>query len=296
MVTGIFLQIKPYYLTQVKDFIISSSLARLYVEKFRDGELIDDDHLITHLENNMPIIVNRHDNCVCWFIRLLGRWDSNEKAAIQQLLKPGFIVIEVGANFGVNTLEMASIVGREGHVYSFEANPLVSKYLKKSISMNNLDSHVTIFEKAAGNITKDTFLTFGLQNIGGGHLVNTSHGHAIKTKMVRLDDIFGSQTNINLLKIDAEGSEQMIIEGAQNIISSNPQLIIMMEWSKEGLIRQGSNPRDLIKTLQSNHFKAWKISKRVGSKPTFISTTYEELNQIEYGDFVFVKNESQLNG
>ena len=168
---------------------LRSTMISLYVEPFRDGPPIDANHLVSYLDNGMPIIVNKQDRCVCWSIRFRGHWDSNEMAAIQKLVKPGFVVVEAGANFGVHTLPMAHLVGEKGHVYAFEANHHVSKYLKQSIFDLNHLTNVTLYEKGLGDQNKSLYLNFGLSNIGGGALANEDSGGSVKTEIVRLDQV-----------------------------------------------------------------------------------------------------------
>ncbi len=282
-------------LYSVKDFIVAelkeSFLTEAYIHYLRDGPSVDSDHVISTLDNGMKIVVNKYDKCVCWFIRLTGHWDSNETAAIRYLVKPGFSIIEVGANFGVHTLTMAGLVGPEGDIDAFEANPYVSNYLKQSVALNKLESIITVHEQAAGDTTGAAHLIFGGKNIGGGHLVSDASESTIKTSIVRLDDVFAHrQKKIDILKIDAEGSEAKIIQGAHHLIQANPKMIIMMEWFKSALVDQGSSPEGLLDMLKKEQFKAWKIGKRKGDKPTFIPMTFDEILETAYGDFVFSRN------
>jgi FkbM family methyltransferase len=282
-------------LYNVKDFIVAevkeSFLTEAYIHYLRDGPSVDSDHVISTLDNGMKIVVNKYDKCVCWFIRLTGHWDSNETAAIRYLVKPGFSIIEVGANFGVHTLTMAGLVGPEGHVDAFEANPQVSRYLKQSVALNTLESKITVHEKAAGDSTGTAHLVFGIQNIGGGHLVSDPSENTVKTSIVRLDDLFTYGHTVDVLKIDAEGSEAKIIQGALRLIQANPKIIIMMEWFKSALIEQGSSPEGLLELLKKEQFKAWKIGKRQGDRPTFIPMSFDEILETAYGDFVFSRND-----
>jgi len=281
-------------LYSVKDFIVAelkeSFLTEAYIHYLRDGPSVDSDHVISTLDNGMKIVVNKYDKCVCWFIRLTGHWDSNETAAIHYLVKPGFSIIEVGANFGVHTLTMAGLVGPEGHVDAFEANPYVSKYLKQSVDVNQLGSRISVHEQAAGDSTGTAHLVFGIKNIGGGHLVSGSSENTIKTSIVRLDDVFTYGHKVDVLKIDAEGSEAKIIQGALRLIQANPKMIIMMEWFKSALVDQGSSPEGLLDMLKKEQFKAWKIGSRQGDKATFSPMSFDEILAVDYGDFVFSRD------
>lgn len=281
---GIILKVLGIY--RVKELILQSPIPDLYIKYIRREKVFDPDHVITSLDNGMPIIVNKHDRCVCWFIRLLGHWDSNETRVLEHIIKKGFKIIEVGANFGVYTLKMAQLVGEKGKIYAFEANPTVSKYLSQSIKINNLNSIVTLFEKAAGDIPGQSFLNFGLQNIGGGHLVETASPFSVKTEIVRLDDVV-KEEHIDVLKIDAEGFELKILKGAKSIIDKNiDHIIIIMEFIPTHLENQKSDPKEIVNLLKSYGFNLWKVGKKSLGEQALVPITYDDLFNLTAADIL----------
>ncbi len=282
--------LKPLWIPMIP--YVQSAIIRFYIEPFNDGASVDADHVISTMDNGMPIVVNKHDRCVCWSIRFRGLWDSSEMAVIKNLIKPGFKIIEAGANFGVHTLSMAKIVGENGHVYAFEANPHVSKYLKQSIFDLNHLTNVTLYEKGLGDQAKSLFLNFGLANIGGGTLANEDSGTSVKTEIVRLDDAL-KDIKVDMLKMDTEGYEGKILEGAQDILKNNPDMIIMMEWSQDALRAQGSDPKSILENLASHGFdKIWKIGERRSKEEgTLFPLTMEEVLNIPYCDLVLSRRD-----
>jgi FkbM family methyltransferase len=245
---------------QLKTFIASGPIGTAYVKYWRDGKDFDADHLITTLDNGMKIIVNKHDNAVCLSIRTTGHWDHAEKKVIDKLIKPGFNVVEVGANFGALTLQMAGLVGEHGNIYAFEANPNVSKYLKQSVSMNHLDDRIHVFEMAASNKDYAGFMVYGEANIGGGFILPDSHTaqeqckhmHCVPIKVKTLDEVM-AQKKVDVLKIDAEGAEYWILEGATKLLA-NHNIMLILEWSNDMSIRNHIDPKAFIDLLQKNNF------------------------------------------
>lgn len=258
------------YWREVKDFIISSSLSEIYVSFFKKEKAYDQDHVITHLENGMKIIVNIHDRCVCRMIRILGRWDRNETRVLEKLIQPGFKVVEVGANFGCYTLLMSKLVGENGSVIAFEANPYVSKYLKKSVELNNL-TNVIIYENAVAQTSYKGFMVYGLSNIGGGYILPDTQNSqetcktekCVPIKVITLDEVLGS-VSINVLKMDAEGSEAWILDGATKTIENSKDIIIVMEWVTDHLKRNSINIEAFVQKLKSYGFNFWRINKKEG--------------------------------
>ena len=62
---------------------------------------------------------------------------EDDEAVFRSFLRSGDIVFDVGANIGILSLAACTIVGQNGHVYSFEAHPKTSQYLKGNVELNN---------------------------------------------------------------------------------------------------------------------------------------------------------------
>lgn len=78
----------------------------------------------------------------------------------------------------------------------------------------------------------------------------------VKTK--RLDDVLEDVSNVSLLRMDAEGSEPLIIRGARGVIERSPDLRIVMEWSVN-MMSGAANTSDFIADLEQMGFRAWRI-------------------------------------
>lgn len=290
------LTIGLYNIRALKDSFITSPLAEIYVKYLRDGVDIDADHLVAKMHNGMSIIVNKYDRCVCWFIRIVGYWDSSETKALGNIIKKDFNVVEVGSNFGVHTLYMADLVGEHGKVYAFEANPNVSKYLKQSVSLNKLEDRVQVFEMAASNQNYDGFMVYGVKNIGGGYILadtaetrdqcKTENCTPIQVKI--LDEVLKDK-KIDVLKMDAEGSEFWVLEGAKTLLA-NPKLTLIMEWNTSHLRRNGVDVNNFIQLLQNEKFHVWSI----GRKGKLTPVTYANLATDAVYDLVLSRNSAEF--
>ncbi len=82
-------------------------------------------------------------------IELYGEFSQGEAHLFDQLLKPGSIVLEAGANYGTHTVHLAQIVGEQGHVFAFEPQPHVFYGLCANVALNNL-INVTCRQEALG--------------------------------------------------------------------------------------------------------------------------------------------------
>ncbi|MDW8320126.1 MAG: FkbM family methyltransferase, partial [Armatimonadota bacterium] len=66
-------------------------------------------------------------------------WRQDSKV-LRQLLRPGDVYIDVGANIGHLALEAAQCVGEAGQVYAFEAHPTIAQYLRENVQLNRFSN------------------------------------------------------------------------------------------------------------------------------------------------------------
>ena len=78
----------------------------------------------------------------------LGTYEPELQGAIQDWVKPGMVVYDIGANIGYISLMMAQATGQTGHVFAFEALPANEKRLVENISLNNYQDRITVMKYA----------------------------------------------------------------------------------------------------------------------------------------------------
>lgn len=161
-------------------------------------------------------------------------FEPAEVAFVQENLKQGDIFFDVGANAGIFTVIAAKKIGSSGHVYAFEPGLNELKLLRHNIAVNNL-TNVTVVERAVSS--QSGTARFAVCYDGAmNSLAKTDHpGQQIKEwqtiETISLDE-FVQQMNIgkiNLIKIDVEGAEKLVIEGAKQICKSQDNLILLLE-------------------------------------------------------------------
>ena len=218
----------------VRNFI----LEHYYFKHVRHEKKIDDHHVETTLFNGYKIVLNSDDRCVCWRVRREGIWGVHEVKVLEDILKPGMRVVEIGANYGTHTLHMSKLIGPTGQIIAFECNPFVSSKLKKSLEINKI-SNCILKEMAVSDHAYATFIVYDLDNIGGGYILSENHAKSFdptafklhhKISVTTLDEELKDIHDIDLLKMDAEGAEYLILQGAEKFTQRHPNLKIMMEW------------------------------------------------------------------
>jgi FkbM family methyltransferase len=155
-------------------------------------------------------------------------WFEDEIKFLRRLLRPGQRAIDVGANYGVYTLCMAKAVGPTGSVWAFEPASSTAALLAQGIAINEF-THVVLEPTALSRVSGTAQLTLN-DNSEINALVRAADS-AAATETVRVDTLdeclqrFG-WTDIELLKIDAEGEEANIIEGGRQFFERLSPLIL----------------------------------------------------------------------
>jgi FkbM family methyltransferase len=203
-----------------------------------------------------PLIVNRNDYRlfdngskgygVGFQLMNKGEYDPEELAVSLKLINarlqqygPGVVVVDCGANIGVFTVEWAKALGDLGHVYSFEAQEKLFYALAGNVILHNC-FNVTARHAAVGatngvldipepDYTKpSSFGSFELRkrvaNEDIGQAIDYDHP-TLQIPMIALDSL--NLQRLDLLKVDVEGMEMEVLEGAvETIKRCQPQVFI----------------------------------------------------------------------
>jgi FkbM family methyltransferase len=135
-----------------------------------------------------------------------------DEKVLRTLLTEGDHVIDVGANIGALTLAAAGLVGPTGRVYSIEAHPRTYRYLVGNVRLNRA-RNVRAFSVACGR--ENGIVTFSDKTSDDQNAVC---GEGLGVPLCRLDDLIPETQRIALLKIDVEGYEKFVLEGAMRLL------------------------------------------------------------------------------
>lgn len=160
----------------------------------------------------------------------LGDWEQNVVRALQRFVRPGDIVLDLGANVGFFTILLAKCVGSGGHVFAFEPFPANRRRLEENIRLNNL-TNVTV---EAFAIT-DHSGTLEVRHPDADGTINfslASPGHSLLTvSTITLDEYITLRRldRVDLIKIDIEGAEVMALRGAKKLLGSSRAPVLCCE-------------------------------------------------------------------
>ncbi len=166
------------------------------------------------------------------------------------LCRPGSHVIDVGTNIGWTLLNFAKI-SQTGKVLGFEPDPDNFAACHGNIELNKLDN-VTILQKALGTQKSTAMMEVRTPSNRGGNRIAPGTGKgSVKVIIERLDDVTDIKAwhGLDLIKIDVEGYELHVLEGATSLLSRyKPTLFI--EVDDDNLNDQGNSAKALIAFLE----------------------------------------------
>ncbi|HKM70768.1 MAG TPA: FkbM family methyltransferase [Stellaceae bacterium] len=160
----------------------------------------------------------RRDCYIGRSLDLYGEYSELEAAIFAQLLRSGDVVVEVGSNIGVHTVPIANLVGRSGLVLAFEPQRVIFQLLCANVALNEF-FNVRTYHGAVGRETgtvRVPYLDYTNEVNFGGVSMNKS-GTGEEVTLWKLDAL--SLQAVKMLKVDVEGMELEVLEGARQTIT-----------------------------------------------------------------------------
>ena len=141
-------------------------------------------------------------------------------------------VIDVGANRGTYALPVSRRLSNEGNLYLFEPVPFLFNYLQKGFKKKK---NVKVFQLGCSDRTGMAKIKIpynsGQLGLGSGSIVNQySEYEEIEIEIARIDDL--NLSYIDFIKIDVEGYETFVLEGAIKVIQkTKPIILVEIDWN-----------------------------------------------------------------
>jgi FkbM family methyltransferase len=199
------------------------------------------------------------------WIYFFGVYEEATVRWIRSFLRPGMVVLDVGAHVGQYSLLSASSVGPTGRVHSFEPNPVTYRLLSNNLALNDF-ANVTAHQLAVSDVIGEaTLYVPGHDNLGEASLQECFRGMDAKTvKCVTIDDWassadLGNPERIDLIKIDVQGLEGKVIQGAMHVLARF-RPVIVCEFEERFLQSMGTSSVELKRNFSDLGYAANRIT------------------------------------
>jgi FkbM family methyltransferase len=196
-------------------------------------------------------------------IILNGFYELGLTRKILKLSAQGGLMIDVGANYGYFSCLWAA-ANPSCKVVAIEAAPDNYLALTQNIKINHLEERTELLNLAVGN--KSGVMDFILHDQSGqtgwGGLSTMAGKNAIKVKVTTLDQLAKEKywTKIKVLKIDTEGADTWVLEGAKNLLAEKRIDHIFFEENPKRMQELGIELGRAENFLKQYKYKLVKLS------------------------------------
>jgi len=155
-------------------------------------------------------------------------WFEDEIHFIRKAISQGMNIIDIGANYGLYTLTMASLIGPSGRLWAFEPTSVTASFLRKSIRANGF-ANITLVQAGLSDKKGTAQISLNTNPELNAVTDESVPGGTYETiELMSLDECaheYGWE-NIEFVKLDAEGQEHNIIVGGKHFLSTQSPLIM----------------------------------------------------------------------
>ncbi len=163
----------------------------------------------------------------------LGTYETDLQAAIHDLVQPGWVAYDVGANIGYVSLLLAQKLGPSGKIFAFEALPDNLERLCIQIALNGLKPGVVVVPGAVAAASEPIHFLVGPSGAMGkaeGSAGRTQqYQESIEVSGIALDDFIYRDGNPapQVIKMDIEGGETLALQGMLRLLVEAHPLILL---------------------------------------------------------------------
>lgn len=207
-------------------------------------------------DDSLLLWVNMQDKYVSIHC-VMNNYEPENSELIRKLLRPGGIFVDLGANVGWFTLLASSIVGPEGHVYSFEPQPSIANYLRRTLTLNDLQSRVSFHQAGVWHQSGSMRLAWAdnSENHGASHLMPGDIDASVGTlvDLITLDSL--GLKRCDLIKMDIEGAEPRAMQGAEQLLSTcRPVILSELNAGQLAAVTE-VKPGDYIRAMDAQGYR-----------------------------------------
>jgi FkbM family methyltransferase len=154
---------------------------------------------------------------------LRGVYESETLAAVERLVRPGMVCYDIGASIGYISLLMAK---RAKRVYAFEPAPHARSEMERHIAANGFENIETVESPLSGSVREVEFAVTGAAYGSGIAKGPQNEWPVLRMMTSTLDGFVATHDAPQFLKVDIEGEEAVLFDGAQETLRRHRPVIL----------------------------------------------------------------------
>ena len=199
-------------------------------------------------------------------------------------------VLDIGANIGWYSLLAAELVGPKGRLTAFEANPSMAEIVFRNLMVNGFLDRAAVEQKAVYSESRQIEFQVYEHYMGSSSLFANKEAAAtfkdtlklLHVDAVSLDEFLPPGSQVDFIKIDAEGAEPFILKGATRLLSENRQVQIMMEFAPSIIKPSYGSIELFIDEIAALGFSIWRIAH----DSTLVKSSLADLLSVVHCDVI----------
>lgn len=197
------------------------------------------------------------------FAIFMGGFEADTMAACARYIKPGNTVLDIGANIGAITLELAKAVRPRGRVLAFEPTKFAFDKLSRNIRLNpDLSPRIQAVQTFLGAADDDKAPPeiHSSWPLAGGTDLHVKHLGEAKTtagaSMRRLDTILAENGigRVDVVKLDVDGFECEVLAGAEKLFATSAP-VFFIELAPYVHAERGHSFKQFLAMFSSRGYK-----------------------------------------
>ena len=217
----------------------------------------------------------------------MAKYEPGTTRLFEEMVKPGMVVIDIGAHVGYYTLLAAKLSGPKGRVYAFEPDKDNHALLLKNIGLNGYDNVVAAQIAMSDRVGNSTLYLTALDS--GRH---SMYHHGLPERgeatveTTTVDSFLESEgwPSVDLIKIDVEGAEPAVLDGMTRMLEESGKLKLIVELNPSLLHNAGVNPVHFMSRLVSPGWRVSLVDEARGLLPFALDDSPSLVNRLVAGE------------
>lgn len=222
-----------------------------------------------HIEGFQMLVFANED--VGRLIYNIGSFEPKETAFFKSIIQSHFVCLDIGGNVGYFTMLMAKYA-TQGVVHVFEPIAINAAIIRTNAELNEF-ANVTVNNVAVGD--KPGIVKFTIASDSAYSSMHSTKrrpdSKVIDVPIITLDEYLLNNkiAKIDLMKVDVEGAEEMVVRGAQILLSdpSRRPSTILIELYNENLVQFGTDVTNVIQRMLGYGYTAHVLVNGQRLKP-----------------------------
>jgi FkbM family methyltransferase len=188
---------------------------------------------------------------------VLGWYEHESLRAVELLVHPGMVAVDVGAHIGYYTRRLARRVGSTGRVLALEPHEPTFHLLEQNLPPARFPN-VELVRVAAGETPGEAslveFMGSGKHSFYDVSRLDAEYrarGTSVAVQVARVDDLMRERglRRVHFVKLDIEGAEQAALRGMSEVLAASPVAAAIVEYNSRAVDAAGSTPERFVADL-----------------------------------------------